>query len=171
MDAAQHPLKWDLLIRLFHWSLAGGFLLNSFIIDDGESLHEWIGYFVLGWIAVRIVWGFVGSTNARFKHFMPSPSNVRQHILALRQGQFDHEEGHTPLGALMIFALLTTITLTGATGWLSTLDLFWGEDWVESLHEFFANAALFLVTLHVSAVILISRLSGDNLIKPMIKGR
>ncbi|UJM85340.1 cytochrome b/b6 domain-containing protein [Rhodanobacter denitrificans] len=56
---------WDPLVRVFHWSLAGLFLAN-FFTEDGELVHRGIGYAVLALLAVRFVWGWVGTRHARF---------------------------------------------------------------------------------------------------------
>ena len=37
-------MRWDLYIRLFHWSLASGIVANYFLLEEGEILHEWVGY-------------------------------------------------------------------------------------------------------------------------------
>ena len=39
---------WDRFVRFFHWSLVSCVLANYFLVDDGETLHQWIGYFASG---------------------------------------------------------------------------------------------------------------------------
>ena len=39
---------WDLFVRVFHWSLVTCILLNYFVVDDGEDLHQWLGYAATG---------------------------------------------------------------------------------------------------------------------------
>ena len=64
---------WDRFVRLFHWSLVGCVLVNAFLLDDGETLHRWLGYTASALVLARIVWGFVGSRHARFDDFFPTP--------------------------------------------------------------------------------------------------
>src|SRR6185369_18051145 len=64
---------WDLLVRVFHWSLAALFLLAYGTGDEVERLHIAAGYAIAGLIALRVVWGFVGPRHARFRDFVRSP--------------------------------------------------------------------------------------------------
>ena len=97
---------WDRFVRFFHWSLVSCVLINLFLVDDGETLHQWIGYFASGLIVARIVWGFVGSEHARFASFFPTPARLRAHLAAIRSGKADIHLGHNPLGAVMMLALM-----------------------------------------------------------------
>ena len=154
---------WDPVIRVFHWTVAFAFLLNFFFLEEGADPHEFAGYYILCAVAVRFVWGILGSKNARFVNFFPSISGIKQHIQALRSGKIPEEDGHNPVGALMVFALLLGLTVTGLSGW--GLDgLFWGEDWAETLHEVAANITFSLVVVHVFAVVIFSILGPRNLI-------
>ncbi|MEP1930167.1 MAG: cytochrome b/b6 domain-containing protein, partial [Roseibium sp.] len=65
---------WDPLVRIFHWSLVVLFTANAVVVEDESTLHIWVGYIVAALIAVRIIWGFVGTKYARFDSFRPSAS-------------------------------------------------------------------------------------------------
>ncbi|MET0378763.1 MAG: cytochrome b/b6 domain-containing protein [Spongiibacteraceae bacterium] len=171
MSTRRYVTVWDPLVRIFHWSVATLFLLNYWLLEPGETLHEWAGYAIAGLLVIRIVWGWAGSHNARFASFWPTPTRLRRHVQQLRKREFDPTEGHNPLGALMIFFLLSLLALTAVSGWMQGLDRFWGEDWVEQLHEYTATTLMVAVVLHVGAVILMSRFSGLSLIRTMISGR
>ena len=69
------------------------------------------------------------------------------------------------------FALLLTILLIGASGWLMTTNMFWGVDWVEELHEGLVTWAEISILLHIAAVIFESWRTGVNLPRSMITGR
>ncbi|PXF30676.1 hypothetical protein WH50_13820 [Pokkaliibacter plantistimulans] len=167
----QQRWVWDPFIRLFHWSLVTGIVLNSFVLEEGEQAHRWVGYTLATLIALRVVWGFIGSHHARFKHFVPTPTEFRAYMAELRQGRHPHYEGHNPAGGAMIIVLLTTVALIALTGWMQETDQFWGVEWVQNTHEVLANGLLALVAVHVCAVLWASRKTGENLIKAMITGK
>jgi cytochrome b len=58
----------------------------------------------------------------------------------------------------------------GLTGWMQGLDAFWGDEWLEELHEGLAATLQGLVLLHVGAALLMSHLERTNLIRAMITG-
>ena len=163
---------WDPVVRTFHWGVAAGFLLNYFIIEDGSDLHEWTGYFVGSLLIPRLVWGIIGSKNARFVNFWPTPQGIREHLSELASGQIDPKSGHNPAGAVMIFLMMTLLALTCLSGWaMENIDAFWGEDWLEELHELFAGTTLFAVCVHVPAVLLIQWWTQTPLVRPMWSGK
>ena len=161
---------WDRFVRLFHWSLVACILVNYFVLDDGEDLHQWIGYAACAWVAARIVWGFVGSAHARFADFFPTPARLRAHWTLLRQGQHPFHPGHNPLGALMMLVLLLLVLLLGLSGWAQTTDTYFGVEWVQETHEWLANLLIGLAGLHAAAAIVMGRLERVNLVKAMVTG-
>ena len=70
----------------------------------------------------------------------------------------------------MIAALLAAAFGAGLTGWLYTTDRFWGLEWMEDLHEGFANLLLILVLLHIAGVVFTSIRQGENLAASMVHG-
>ncbi len=48
---------WDPVVRLFHWTVVAGCVLNLFVLEDGELPHEIVGYVVAAALVVRFVWG------------------------------------------------------------------------------------------------------------------
>jgi cytochrome b len=169
VSARAEPV-WDRFVRVFHWSLVACVAFNLLVQDDGEPLHRWSGYLASGLVLARIVWGFIGSRHARFADFFPTPARLRAHLQALRAGRPEAHEGHNPLGALMMLALLALVLSLGLTGWMQGLDAFWGDEWLEELHEGLAATLQGLVLLHVGAALLMSHLERTNLIRAMITG-
>lgn len=161
---------WDPFIRLFHWSLVLLFAANAFVIDDEASLHQWVGYTIISLVAVRIIWGFVGSRYARFSSFPPNVSASVEQLTDIATGRRTPHVGHTPLGGLMIYNLLFTLIMICASGYLMTTDMFWGVEWPEELHEAAFYWAEFSIVLHVAAVGFESVRTRVNLPKAMITG-
>lgn len=163
-------LVWDLPIRMFHWLLALSFA-GAFITGDSErwrDLHVMLGYTVAGLIAFRLVWGLVGTRYARFSAFAFGPRRVLAYLRSLARREPEHYLGHNPAGSWAIFAMLALGLLTALTGYAVYQEI--GGEWVEELHEAFANAMLALVIVHVAAVLLSSLLHRENLVGAMLSG-
>lgn len=160
---------WDPFVRCFHWTIALAFFADYWLIEDGP-VHRWLGYGVAALIALRIVWGVVGSPHARFADFFPTPTRVRTYVRALLRREHPVVIGHNPLGGLMIVTLLALLAMLTATGWMMGLDPFWGVDWVEDAHEALASLIHVLVGIHVAAVVISDTLLGEGLLRAMITG-
>lgn len=163
---------WDLGVRIFHWSLAFGFLSNFFLTEEGSDLHEYLGYTLVALIAWRILWGLIGpNPYARFANFVPSPKGLLTYLRAAQAGQPPRHLSHNPAGAVMMLTLMALIVALGVSGWMMTeIDALWGEDWIEEVHEFLANAVILLVPLHILGAVIESRRHRENLVLSMIHG-
>ncbi len=170
---------WDLPTRLFHWLLAG-LVVASFVSGKiGGNAMDWHGKFglaILGLLAFRLVWGFAGSTYARFVSFVPTPAKV----LAYLRGQW-RGVGHNPLGAFSVFGLLLVLAIQVGTGLFGNDDIaFRGplyeligkdlSDRLTGLHKLSVNVLIALVTLHIVAIAFYVRVKKDDLIRPMLTG-
>jgi cytochrome b len=163
---------WDPLVRLCHWSLAGAFIANYWFTEEGDDWHRWLGYYAVAWLAVRLVWGFTGPTAARWADFWPTPTRLREHCAALLQRRPYHRLGHSPIGALVMVLMMLMLLGLGVTGFLmEEVDYFWGEDLPLQIHDFFANALLALVCVHLLAALVESLRLRENLPLSMITGR
>lgn len=161
---------WDPVVRIFHWSLVACVLGNQFITEEGETAHQWLGYAACALVVFRLVWGFVGTRHARFSDFWPTPARVWAQIRSWLQGEPLHYEGHSPVGALMMLALMAVVLLLGVSGWLQGLDAFWGAEGPEEVHEILADLLLILAGAHALAAIVLSWIERTNLIKAMVTG-
>ena len=118
-EAASAPNQvkvWDPLVRIFHWSLVATFAIAYLTGDEESRLHELAGYAVLGLVALRVVWGFIGTRYARFRDFVYRPSAVTAYARGMLAGKPKRYLGHNPLGGAMVIALLISLLATGATG-------------------------------------------------------
>ncbi len=162
---------WDPFIRIFHWSLATLFVVAYLTGDEIEQVHIAAGYTIAGLVALRIVWGIVGPSHARFASFVRSPRDVLVYMRDMAGFRAPRYLGHNPAGAAMIVALLVTLIATATTGIMMTNDAFWGAKWVEEVHEVCANLTVGLVVFHVIGVLVASFEHRENLVKAMITGR
>lgn len=162
---------WDPVVRLFHWTVVIAVCLNLFILKPGRLYHRYAGYVVIGVVLIRLVWGFIGSRHARFSDFLPTPSRLVPYLKALLRGEEPRHIGHNPAAAVMMLALMGLLLATGITGWMTTLDAFWGEDWLQELHGGLANAIMVLALVHAAAAIVESLRHRENLVWSMVTGR
>jgi len=164
-EGSERVKVWDLAIRLFHWTLVIAIAVAFLSSEEDSTLNNW--HVLSGWIAAvlivfRLAWGFIGGEHSRFSDFI-HPSGIPHHITSLIRGQREATLGHNPLGAVAVVALLA---LTAATVWTGAF----GGEAAEDLHELVAWALLAMVALHVVAVIAMSILEKENLVRAMVTG-
>lgn len=174
VDRQERPTSikvWDLLVRVFHWSLVILFASAWYSGGIWDAPHLAAGYAVFTLILMRIVWGFIGSRHARFSDFVRGPAVTIRYLADMVRMRAPRYLGHNPAGGAMVVALLATLLVICASGVMMTTDAFWGQEWVDDLHETASTIALVLVGLHVGGVILAGIEHGENLVKAMFTGR
>jgi cytochrome b len=184
-DKAREVRVWDPLVRVFHWSLVAAFATAFIVEDDLLGVHVWAGYLVLALIAVRLVWGFIGTRHARFADFVRGPSTVAGYLGDALRMRAPRYLGHNPAGGAMVVALLILVAATGISGMalygtqelsgplaplMGGLPADWGEG-LEETHEVLANLTLVFIVAHVAGVLFSSLSHRENLILAMINGR
>jgi cytochrome b len=170
---------WDLPIRLFHWLLAALIAFSWWSVHNHHTdWHIWSGCAILTLLIFRLLWGFVGSSTARFAGFVRGPGSVAAYLRGKWNGT-----GHTPLGALSVVALLLAVTVQVGLGLFAEDEdgIYMGplsrlvssdvSDKVRDIHEIWFNVVLGLVVLHVLAILYYRLFRGRKLTKPMITGR
>lgn len=120
MTATATPARrrWDPIVRITHWSIALAVLANALVTEEGSGPHIWVGYGLAAILGLRLLWGLVGPSEARFAAFWPSPRKALAHLRDIRAGTVVPHTSHNPLGALMVYAIwgcLLTIIATGVT--------------------------------------------------------
>jgi cytochrome b len=170
-DSAHKVLIWDLPVRLIHWLLVLCFFGAYFTaeIDELKIVHFTLGYTLAALMIVRIAWGFIGTTHAKFRNFVRHPMAAVHYLRSVIRREHPTDVGHNPAGALAILMLLFFGLIVSFTGW-STLHEIYG-DWAEEVHEVLANIMLAVVVIHIVAVVGASYLHKENLVKAMITGK
>lgn len=107
---------WDPLVRIGHWLLVLAFFTAYFTEDDFLSQHVWAGYTVGTYVVLRVLWGIIGTRNARFSSFVRAPATTLGYIGDLVAGRAKRYVGHNPAGAAMVVALLLSLSATVGTG-------------------------------------------------------
>jgi cytochrome b len=172
---------WDLPVRLFHWSLVVLICISFYTGTVGGfremDYHMLSGYAILALVLFRILWGFLGSQNARFKSFLKGPSATLDYM----KNQEGPMVGHNPLGGLSIVAIILALIVQVSTGLFANDDILLEGPLVHlvsydtsreltEIHEINRWIVVGLVVLHLLAVSFYTFVKKDSLIKPMITG-
>lgn len=138
------------------------------------------GYVVLGALLIRVLWGFVGTTHARFANFLVSPRRVMQYVRSWKREAVPI--GHNPLGGYAVLALLAALANQTFAGLFADdgimtsgplagyVDSSISKALTEWHEESFYIIILPLIGLHITAALVYLLVKKANLIKPMITG-
>lgn len=174
---------WDLPTRVFHWSLVlcmVGLVITGKIGGAAMIWHSRLGYAVGTLLLFRVAWGLVGGHWSRFRSFVYAPGVLAEYVRG--RAARSHTIGHTPLGALSVFALLVFLTAQFATGLFSDdtaafygpLNILVSSDTASLLTRYHKDIGevvlIVLVLLHVAAIAYYHLRRGENLIGPMWHG-
>jgi cytochrome b len=129
----------------------------------------------------RILWGFFGSTHARFASFVRGPTAAIAYLKALRRNEADRHWGHNPAGAWSVLAMLALLLVQAGTGLFSNDDIATGgplaklvgkavSDRITSIHHLNVDLLYVLIALHLATVAYYYFGKRENLVKPMLTG-
>jgi cytochrome b len=176
---------WDLPTRLFHWLLAAtviGSVVSGQIGGNAMIWHIRLGLVVLALLVFRLVWGFAGGYWSRFASFFYGPASVIAYLRGEAGPGERFDIGHSPVGALSVWALLGLLALQVATGLVADdeiattgpLNRFVSGGTAGTASAWHAEAGktilIVLMLLHVAAVLYYVVKRKRNLIPPMIHG-
>lgn len=170
-DHSEMVAVWDPVVRIFHWSLVTGFIAAYASGDEWDLFHEVVGYVVLTLLAIRILWGFIGSRHARFSNFLYRPRTVLKFLRSSIRFEAPRYLGHNPAGGAMVIALLMAVIGICVTGIFLTTETYGHVKWLEELHEMLANGTIVLIVLHICGVVLASIEHKENLVTAMFTGK
>ena len=180
-------MVWDPFLRLFHWLLVVTFGVSWLTAELGveyREYHFYSGYTALGLIVFRLLWGFFGTSYARFTHFLRGPRALVEYIRARVTSKPLPElyPGHNPLGALAVVVLLFLVGAQAITGLFADDDILYTGPWREAVSAATANDLtawhhrifdflLAFVVLHVLAIALYKLRFDEPLTRAMVHGR
>lgn len=173
MSTHSSALIWDLPTRIFHWLLTDGLAIAAalaFLTEHRSNLfpyHALVGLILALMVALRVVWGFVGTRHARFASFLFGPNAVFAYLKGVLTGTGTRHTGHNPGSAYAIFAVLLLLVGLSITG----IMLGTGNRAVKEPHEVMANLLLVVVGIHVLGVIVHTIRFRENIIAAMFTGR
>jgi cytochrome b len=170
-NSTSHIRVWDRFVRIAHWALVISFATAYVTGEDERNLHLLAGYAAAGLIAARLVWGFTGSSNARFSHFVVSPVAIARYLVDVINRREARYLGHNPAGGAMIVLLIALLAAVIISGVLLTSDAYWGSDAMAFIHSSLASLVLGCVGVHVASVLFSSLHHRENLVWSMITGR
>ncbi len=182
-SGTREVLVWDLPTRIFHWSLVL-LLIGSVVTVNLHrmQLHALFGYAILTLVIWRLLWGLLGSENARFAHFVKGPGRVLGHLGHIIRRSPDRETSHNPLGGWAVVVLLLLVGVQATTGLFANDDvLFRGplfrfvgkamSDRITSWHFAIKDVLLIAVGLHVAAALFYRFALRHRLVEAMVTGR
>jgi cytochrome b len=179
------PVKvWDLPVRVFHWLIV---VLLVFQVVTGKiggdlmGIHAFCGNSVLVLVVFRVLWGFAGSTHARFASFIASPGAALRFGKRLFSRQAVPQVGHNPLGGWSVVAMILVLGLQALSGLfandgaefggplaaLVSLDV---SNRLTEFHRWNLKLLLLLSGLHVAAVLFHWLVKKDGVLGSMFTG-
>lgn len=176
---------WDLPTRLSHWTLALTMVASILTAKVGGNAMVWhirLGQLVLALLVFRLAWGFVGGYWSRFASFLYSPRSLLAYLQGDRGPGGRFEIGHSPIGALSVFALYGLLALQVTTGLVADdeiatagpLNRFVSAATARLASSWHTEAGqvllILLVCLHVGAVVFYRWCRQRHLTAAMIHG-
>lgn len=174
---------WDLPTRVFHWSLVlcfVGLVVTGELAGEAMVWHFRLGYCVLTLLLFRLMWGWVGGHWSRFATFVASPRTILRYLRGILSPE--HSVGHNPLGSLSVLALLFFALLQVSTGLFSDDEIatagplakMAASHWVSTATFYHTQVGklilIFLVMLHIAAILFYWLKKGNNLVPAMLHG-
>ena len=175
---------WDWPVRAVHWAivlLVAALITTGLIGNEMLVWHMRCGATLLALVLFRILWGFVGSGNARFASFVRGPGAVVDYVRSIVRPPHQIHATHNPIGGWMVVALLLALLFQAGTGLFTNDDILNDgplvkliskdlSDSISSLHRRGWWIVAGLAAVHILAVFSYFFVLDDNLIYPMVSG-
>ena len=188
---------WDLPVRIFHWALAlagsvglySGFENKFDLVEpllfigkiEWGTVHRYCGYSVIVLCLFRLMWGIIGSSNARLWTFFSHPKTLFNYMKTLLRPA-KRLAGHNPMGGYASVIMILGFLAQGMLGLYAMDDYFYGGPLAEtveydvsskatSLHKDWGNILIWFIAIHITTIIGYRILRKRDLISAMVSGR
>lgn len=193
---AEKRRVWDLPLRMFHWLLVLNIAASWYTAENGEEylsvgdrayayieIHFFLGYLALALVAFRVIWGFVGPKHARFSNFLAGAKKLLDYAGTVLRRDARPSIGHNPLGGWMVVLMLAMVGSQAFTGlfMIDNSDIYpaiyhgsvSGElvSIFSRFHRINFDVLLWVICLHVLAILFYVFYKRQNLVQPMITGK
>jgi Ni/Fe-hydrogenase 1 B-type cytochrome subunit len=197
---------WQIPVRLTHWvtaaaivslSVTGLYIADPFLLPPGGTImfdvrlvHMVSAFTLVGSIAFRVLWAFVGNRFARWYAFIPTSRNQLTEVF--RQAGFyafirQHPPkvlGHNQLAAAAYLLLLGLLFLEAVTGfaldgilgtglWASLfgwlVDIL-GPQGIRLIHHLTMWAVLAIALFHIYSCLLVDHVERCGLVSSIVTG-
>lgn len=166
---------YDWPTRIFHWLFAflflGAYLIVEIVDDENPlfTIHMIAGLTIGFMLILRIIWGFAGTTYARFSSFRLHPIEFIGYLKDAVVKKTKRYLGHNPassFAAVIMFICAAGLAITGVmmTGGAES-------DFYEETHELLATIFLITVIAHVGGIIFHHVKHRDSLWSSMFDGK
>ena len=131
--------------------LAIGIILTHLSAASGSLQHQWLGY-----VALMLLLALIALLGVR------QYSRIKSSTIQMESGAIPAERdvSHRILRITAIMLLLC-LSFAIISGWMCTLDFFWGLIWIEDVHSVLAYAASALLVIF-GALALFLKLRNDS---------
>jgi cytochrome b len=172
-------MVWDVPVRVFHWLLVLSIIGSYVTAKLGTEWIPWhrrFGYFMIGMLIFRLIWGLIGPRHARFANFIRGPRSMLRYL----KGGI-HNVGHNPLGAGMVVVMLLLLLVQVTTGLFSTDDIVWTGPYFPSVSHDLAEKLTAIhhlnfkfieaaIVLHLGAIAYYHFVKKERLVPAMFHG-
>lgn len=140
-------LVWDLPARVCHWGFAlsvSGSLVIGFRFDprdDTFKYHMVLGLLALWFLAIRIVLGFCGGAQSRWRACVHPPRRIARYFADVVRWRTEEPDGLNPGTAVFAPAVYLALVAVIVTGF--------DADWVGSWHGWLSWGVIGLIAAHL----------------------